>query len=287
MSSPPTDGSTACEPIEQTLIERIGNGKIELPLLPSVATEILSMVNNPDSDAAKLASLIHRDQALAAHVLRIANSPAYMPRMPIVSLQHAVSMLGLTLLSEIAFTVSLKAGTFAAPGHERRMQFLWKHSLASGVYAKEVAKLKRLNMESAYVCGLLHAVGKPVVLNTCVGLSAELKVALEPDLLDMLIDAHHVPLGMQLADKWQLPKQARESIAHYRQYDQAESFKQEVMMACVADRLATFLLDPAALDDASLREHQAFADLNLYPKDLDALVAAKDQVAKVVDSLAL
>ena len=96
-----------------------------------------------------------------------------------------------------------------------------------------------------------------------------------------------MPLGMQLADKWQLPKQARESIAHYRQYDQTESFKQEVMMACVADRLATFLLDPASLDEGSLREHQAFTDLNLYPKDVDALVAAKDQVMKVVDSLSL
>jgi HD-like signal output (HDOD) protein len=287
MTSHSTDGSTACEPIEQALIERIGNGKIELPLLPSVATQILAMVNNPDSDAAKLAGLIHRDQALAAHVLRIANSPAYMPRMPIVSLQHAVSMLGLTLLSEIAFTVSLKAGTFAAPGYESRMQFLWKHSLASGVYAKEVAKIRRLNMESAYVCGLLHAVGKPVVLNACVSLSTELKVPLEPDLLDTLIEAHHVPLGIQLADRWQLPKQARESIAHYRQYDQAESFKQEVMMACVADRLATFLLDSASLDEGSLREHQAFTDLNLYPKDVDVLVAANDRVMKVVDSLSL
>lgn len=287
MTSDPTDGSTACEPIEQALIERIGNGKIELPLLPSVATQILAMVNNPDSDAAKLAGLIHRDQALAAHVLRIANSPAYMPRMPIVSLQHAVSMLGLTLLSEIAFTVSLKAGTFVAPGYESRMQFLWKHSLASGVYAKEVAKIRRLNMESAYVCGLLHAVGKPVVLNACVGLSTDLKMPLEPDHLDLLIETHHVPLGIQLADKWQLPRQARESIAHYRQYDQGESFKQEIMMACAADRLATFLLDPASLDGGSLREHQAFTDLNLYPKDVDALVAAKDQVMKVVDSLAI
>ncbi|MEX5213650.1 MAG: HDOD domain-containing protein [Nitrospiraceae bacterium] len=287
MSSPRTAGPTAYEPIEQALIERIGNEKIELPLLPNVATQILALVNNPDSDAAKLAGLIHRDQALAAHVLRIANSPAYMPRTPIVSLQHAVSMLGMTLLSEIALTVSLKAGTFVAPGHDRRMQFLWKHSLASGVYAKEVAKLKRLNMESAYVCGLLHAVGKPVVLNSCVGLSAELKIPLEPDLLDEVIEAHHVALGMQLADKWQLPKQARESITHYRQYDQAESFKQEVMMTCVADRLATFLLDPALMDEASLRKHQAFAALNLYPKDLDALVAAKDKVEMVVASLSL
>lgn len=72
MTSHPTDGSAVCGPIEQALIERIGSGKIELPLLPSMATQILAMVNHPDSDAAKLASLIHRDQALAAHVLRIA-----------------------------------------------------------------------------------------------------------------------------------------------------------------------------------------------------------------------
>lgn len=73
-------------------------------------------------------------------------------------------MLGITLLSEIAFTASLKVGAFQIPGYEDDVKKLWRHSLATGAFAKEVARVKRMNVESAYLCGLLHEIGKPVVL---------------------------------------------------------------------------------------------------------------------------
>ena len=75
--SPQTTEAAAPEPLEQLLVDRIRAGSIELPLLPQVASRILGMVNDPNAEAAKLAALIHQDQALAAHVIRIANSPAY------------------------------------------------------------------------------------------------------------------------------------------------------------------------------------------------------------------
>ena len=71
-----TDAATT-EPLEELLIERIRKGAIELPLLPQVASRILAMVYDPNAEAAKLAALIHQDQALAAHVIRIANSGLY------------------------------------------------------------------------------------------------------------------------------------------------------------------------------------------------------------------
>ena len=272
---------------EQALEERIESGTVQLPLLPRVATQVLSLVNDPDSDAAKFAALIHQDQALAAHVLRIANSPAYMPRVPIVSLQHAVSMLGISLLSEIAFTVSLKAGTFQAPGFEKDLELMWWHAVASGAYSKEVAKLKRNNLESAYICGLLHAVGKPIVLNTCVKLAKELNVPLDPPAVQTLVAGYHVRYGLLVAEKWGLPAQVRETIAHYQQYDQAQAFKQEVMTATVADRFATFILGLEEMSVDVLYDHPAYADLNLYPKDLAALVSAQDMVKKIVNSMSL
>ena len=272
---------------EQSLDERVASGTVQLPLLPRVATQVLSLVNDPNSDAAKFAALIHQDQALAAHVLRIANSPAYMPKVPIVSLQHAVSMLGINLLSEIAFTVSLKAGTFQAPGFEKDLEVMWWHAVASGAYAKEVAKVKRHNLESAYICGLLHAVGKPIVLNTCVKLAKELGAALDHPYMKALVEDHHVRFGLLVGEKWGLPAQVREAIAHYRHYDQAQTFKQEVMTATVADRFATFILGLDGMTVEVLYDHPAYADLNLYPKDLAALVSAQDMVKNIVNSMSL
>ena len=87
------------EQIEEALVERIDKSRIDLPVLPQVAGRVMALANDPSVDAAHLSALIHQDQALAARVLRIANSPAYMLRTPNASLQHAVAMLGVNQLS--------------------------------------------------------------------------------------------------------------------------------------------------------------------------------------------
>ena len=36
-----------------------------------------------------------------------------------------------------------------------------------------------------------------------------------------------------------------------------------------------------------MRDHGVFADLNLYPKDIETMVSLKDQVRKVVEAMPL
>lgn len=271
--------------IEQALTERIAKGEIDLPLLPQVASQVMVLSNDPTVDAARLSALIHQDQALAAHVLRIANSPGYMPRTPIVSLQHAIAMLGISQLSEIAFTVSLQKGSIRVPGFEVEIALLWKHALASGAYAKEVARLKKVNVESAYLCGLLHAIGKPVVLKTATGIAAAKRIKLDHEALLPLLDGHHMQVGAMVAEKWALPKQVAHAITFSPCYEQTPAFRQEVMITCLADRLATHLLSPEMLDEASVREHAVYADLNLYPQDVDKLLGMKDQIFGTVKAI--
>ena len=247
------------ERVEQALIERIDKDRIELPVLPQVAGRVMALANDPAADAARLSSLIHQDQALAAHILRIANSPAYMPRTPIMSLQHAVAMLGVNQLSEIAVTISLKSGAVKIPGYEADIQQLWRHALASGAYAKEIARLRRYNVESAYLCGLLHAVGKPVVLKTVTTIASELQTPLEPGVLTAFLEGYHSRVGILIAAQWELPSQVAETIAFYWAYEQAPSHKHEAMMTCLADRLGTYFLVPDSFDDTTVRKYSVFA----------------------------
>jgi HD-like signal output (HDOD) protein len=274
------------EQVERALVERIDKDRIDLPVLPQVAGKVMALANDPAADAARLSALIHQDQALAAHVLRIANSPAYMPRTPIASLQHAVAMLGVNQLSEIAVTVSLKSGTVKIPGHEADVRQLWRHALASGAYAKEIARMRRYNVESAYLCGLLHAVGKPVVLKTVTTIAAEMYVPLDSSAIIAFLDGYHSRIGNLIATEWALPPQVADAITYYGIYEQAPSHRQEAMMTCLADRLATYILIPDSFDDNTLREHSVFADLNLYPNDIDALLSLKDKILNLVDTMA-
>jgi putative nucleotidyltransferase with HDIG domain len=286
----PPDTQTATNPIEQlerALVQRLEQGELELPLLPQVASQVMALTSDPAADAAKLSSLIHQDQALAAHVLRIANSPAYMPRSPVVSLQHAVAMLGINLLSEIAFTASLKAGAFQVPGHEDEVKQLWRHSLASGAFSKEVARARRVNVESAFLCGLLHAIGKPVVLRSAAAIAQKQNIPADKPMLLQLMNGYHSRVGCLIADKWGLPKQVAEAIQYYVDYDHATSFRQECLLTCVADRLATHLLTPDDMPEDTLRDHPAFTELNLYPNDIDQLVACRDKVLAVVNAMNL
>ena len=274
------------EQVERALVERIDKDRIDLPVLPQVAGKVMALANDPAADAARLSALIHQDQALAAHVLRIANSPAYMPRTPIASLQHAVAMLGVNQLSEIAVTISLKSGTVKIPGHESDVRQLWRHALASGAYAKEIARMRRYNVESAYLCGLLHAVGKPVVLKTVTTIAAEMHIPLEPSAIIAFLDGYHSRIGNLIATEWALPPQVADAITYYGIYEQAPSHRQEAMMTCLADRLGTYILIPDSFDDSTLREHSVFADLNLYPNDIDALLSLKDKILNLVDTMA-
>ncbi len=296
MPSEAQPAGSPLEQLEQALIRTIEAGDIQLPLLPQAASKVMALASDPNADAAKLSALIHQDQALATHVLKIANSPAYMPRSPVVSLQHAVAMLGITLLSEIAFTASLKVGAFQVPGYEDEVKQLWRHSLASGAFAKEVARAKRMNVESAYLCGLLHEIGKPVVLQTTTTIARDRRnewvKALTP-LLDnkahvkTLIEGYHTRVGILIADKWSLPKQVAEAIQYYGSYEHATAFRQECMLTFVADRLASHLLTPEEIPEDSLRDHPVFAELNLYPQDIDTLLTTKEQVLTIVNAMNL
>ena len=60
-----------CEYLET----RIASGALELPILPHVASQVLAMSTLDDANARSLAELLHSDQAIAAHILRLANSP--------------------------------------------------------------------------------------------------------------------------------------------------------------------------------------------------------------------
>jgi HD-like signal output (HDOD) protein len=272
--------------IEQALVDRIDKERIDLPVLPQVAGRVMALASDPSADAARLSTLIHQDQALAAHVLRVANSPAYMPRTPIASLQHAVAMLGVNQLSEISVTISLKSGAVKIPGYEADIRQLWRHALASGAYAKEIARLRRYNVESAYLCGLLHAVGKPVVLKTVTTIAADMRTTLESSTITFFLDGYHAQVGSLIAVEWALPPQVSEAIAYYSMYEQAPSHKQEAMMTCLADRLATYILVPDSFDDSTFRDHGVFADLNLYPNDIDALLILKEKILNLVDTMA-
>lgn len=283
-----TSTSIALEPVEQiqaTLLSRIESCQLRLPLLPQVANQVLMLTSDPQADALRLAALIQQDQALATQILKIANSPAYMPRSPIVSLQQAVAWLGMKLLSDLALTVSVQNGVFRVRGYEQQIGELWRHALASGLFAKEIARQCRQNVESAFLSGLLHTVGKPVVLEAVIDIQESLSLSLDWAQLEGLLHAHHAQVGAQVTESWGLPDMVKDAILYYDHYQDSPKSQKIAMITCLADHFAVAQLTKQGWDESSLAQLPVVQDLNFYAEDLTSLMAHEDMINKNVNAM--
>ena len=94
--------------------------------LPRVCAQLAQLTAQQAIDSTQLARLLQSDPALAGELMRVANSPALRPRAAVVSLQQAVSWLGVAEVRNIAMAVMLRGEVFVAPGHERESEELWR-----------------------------------------------------------------------------------------------------------------------------------------------------------------
>jgi putative nucleotidyltransferase with HDIG domain len=162
---------------------------------------------------------------------------------------------------------------------------LWRHALASGAFAKEIARVRRLNVESAFLCGLLHSVGKPTLLQLVTDVAQSRATRVGPILLVALLDDLHTLVGVKIAEQWCLPKPVVAAIEHFTDYAKAGAFRQEAMITSMADRLATHALEPTRFSGDAFRDTPVIADLNLYPDDVTGLLARRDKVLELVSAM--
>jgi putative nucleotidyltransferase with HDIG domain len=269
-----------CEHLET----RIANGALELPILPHVASQILAMSTSDETNARGLAELLHRDQAIAAHVLRVANAPLYRPRVPLVSLQQAISRLGLATLREIVITVSMQSRMFNVPSYATEARALWQHAVYTAAYAREIARRCRRNVEGAFLGGLLHDVSKPVLLLALADLQAQLQEPIPPPVVTTAMDVYHTQVGALLASTWTLPPEVCASMMYHHDYSAAPAHPEAVMVTCLADRVAYALVQPdSALEH--LRHDPLWTQLNLYPDDVEALLSEHQAIVQSAEAI--
>jgi len=266
------------------LLQRIGERRLELPMLPQSAAEVLNVCNDASCDAARLAALIQRDQSLAAHTLHVANSAAYAPREPIVSLQQAVSRLGFKTMCDIAVAVALRSKVFVLQGQEERLRTMWVHSALSGAWAKEIARVRRRNVEGAFLAGLLHDIGSAVVLQSTLELWRGQHVAPDEAQLERLIQEFHAEVGGIVLTSWKLPDWMCAAVRWHHDPDLAGEHAEYARTAQLADLLAHASETPDELTDDVLRTHPVLADLELYEDETDELFARRERVLQTAEA---
>ena len=207
--------------------------------------------------------------------------------MPIVSLQQAISRLGLRALSDMAVMVAVRSKLFDEGPFGPLTQRMWRHALATGLFAKEVARTRRRNVESAFLCGLLHDVGKPVVLENLLSRRADLVTRLNPDIIITAMELFHTSAGAILTERWDMPDDVKASVRWHHDADSAPERSEVAMTVHFADMLADHTLpEPGrAVPADELYELPVLEGLNLYQDEVEQLLSCCDQVRESVESI--
>jgi putative nucleotidyltransferase with HDIG domain len=283
-SRKPDSGSGVPAAVRAELESKLNAGSLELPLLPGVAMEITSAAAKDDVDTRTIAEMLKRDAALSAHVLRIVNSPVYSPRAQIVSLQQAVARVGAVKIREIALVIACRTGVFKAKGYEKEIDDVFQHSIATALFAQEIARNTRNNVEDAFLCGLLHDVGRAVLLQALVTLLREAKVFAERDAVLGLVAELHESAGAALAKAWALPDTVVTTLAKHHATDPAAE-SVPVRIVSLADRVAHLAFEGGELTAEAVTGHPALAALEIYPDVLDKIIKRASVVKETIGAL--
>jgi HD-like signal output (HDOD) protein len=271
-------------------IDRFFAHASHLPALPEVAHRLLETFRREDVSLVELSELIARDAALAARVLRLANSARYGARRRVAHLPDAAALIGLNGLRGLALTACL-VDVFPRPRGFDRQRF-WRQNLATAGYARCLAALVDQDAPLAEVAGLLLRSGQVLMLMAEPGLVALVEsLAGPPDSVFALEREHfgctHAELSAELAARWHLPLELVDAL-----YTAANPLAAEPFSALGAVlRLASVLADAGEdrLDRAQAAAHaQAglLARLQLAPDLLHARLPEHDVLTAVAEEIA-
>ncbi len=194
----------------------------EMPSIPVVLTRIIQVLDDNESSARELEDLILHDPSLSARILKLANSAFYSFRCEVKTISHAIPLLGINLVKSLAIGVNIFESFIKGMKSEATLiHKLWMHSFAVGFLAQEIwsSKGSRKDGEFAFLCGLLHDLGKVVFFKKDAAqysaAFSKVKTESDPDICSFEMEtygADHAAVGALLAIHWHLPAELADVI---------------------------------------------------------------------------
>ncbi len=213
-----------------------------LPQFPDNIAQIERLLNDPDSKLSTIASHISNDVALTTDLLKLVNSAAFSLAKKCTSISEAVKMVGIRGLKNLLYSL----GTMQLLGHTTEEQKdLWNHSYMAAFFSYNLARNFLHNMvvtEDAYVCGLLHDLGKIIFSSMYPELLERIETMTKtrnfpPKVMDVLLSGiNHPEIGAALAEKWNFPPALINAIRYHHSVDSAPAeYRTLAATVCLAD----------------------------------------------------
>mgnify|MGYP001072961099 CR=1 FL=1 len=230
------------EALEQVsdVVRRVG----ELPALPRVANHILALIADPDTTAAELEKAIALDQALAAKILELANSPFYGGLRDVGSVGEAIVRLGFMTIRNWTLATAARSAFLDAEA-EPALLTTWQQSILSAMTSQTVAEqLRHASPQSIFVGGLMQGVGQlalshvsPAAFREVLRISTETRVP--PQLVEQeRFGFDHGALGALLIREWNFSDELEHGVRMHHHLGEAGSAQRMAAMIALGEEIA-------------------------------------------------
>ena len=231
------EGVVEEESIVSLLAKKLKNGDIEFPIMPEIGIRASELSKNDETSVEDLSLLISQDAALSSKIINIANSARYGGGKNFDSVDDAVSRIGFREVSNIIIAICNKnmyqkvSGVFS-----EKLNLLWQHSFATAACAKVLAwKIENENPDRAFMVGMLHDIGKLVLLTILFELSRNREI--KNDSLDGTVSQLHVQFGIAIIDRWNMPKDYTDVVANHHDLENMASYSQLTQIVAFSNLL--------------------------------------------------
>ncbi|HEY4072263.1 MAG TPA: HDOD domain-containing protein [Herbaspirillum sp.] len=193
----------------------------DLPSLPMVVLELMRNLNDEVAGTHLLAESIAQDQALSVKVLRLANSSFYGMQRKVTTIQQAVTILGFNSVRALVMAAAIIDRYAGNKNSSLDFQVFWRHSIGTALCAKALAKKLVVNQDLAFIAGLLHDVGRLVII-THSALHYEAVIAYRAKHDCYLFEAEqnvlgfdHMMVGRVIMEHWQFPPMILDAVENH------------------------------------------------------------------------
>ena len=200
-----------------SLYDMVGNWTCSPPV---IYQEIQKIIDDPEASFDDFSRIISSDPNLASQVLKLANSAYYGLSNKVDTLTHALSVVGVQQLSDLVFSIVVINQFQGIPRDLLDIQDFWRHSIACGVAARNIAqKIDPDSAERYYLAGMLHDIGTLVVCKaepkTAAGILQKARET-KRDLCSLeqeVLEFDHTAMGSVLLKGWRLPENLVEAAS--------------------------------------------------------------------------
>ncbi len=213
-----------------------------LPAMSGAMMEVAKLLDDPNTNSQTLSSIISKDQGIATKILSISNSPLYGLRRKVSTIDFAILVIGFTEIKNIILALSLMESFKNKTDKNLNQKEFWLHSFITANAAKRIAaELKYDNPGKAFIVGLLHDLGIPVIHKYFHTNFIEIAEKNRNENVPFIqaevehLGYSHAEIGNFLCNKWNLPETICDSIQYHHSPHLADSDKTLTAIVHLAD----------------------------------------------------